>query len=246
MPNVYRTLTRLQDLDDLSPPAGAGDTGKAYVWDNSQSKFVLTAYLPLTGGTISGNLGIGGSPGTNRLFVGGAEEVENIALVSAGGRGFGIKIDDNAPTQITFGSITNNSFSIVRNNINRLDFFSTSMVILDGSGQNIAVWDVSNQRLDVLNTPNSGPGSSSARISGTTADSWLNSNGGNLGLGTRSPAISAGAGLHMAGSTMRLGTSRTPASAGATGNVGEICWDANHIYVCIATNTWRRIAHATW
>ena len=39
---------------------------------------------------------------------------------------------------------------------------------------------------------------------------------------------------------------KTPASATATGTTGTICWDANYIYVCTATNTWKRVAIATW
>ena len=27
-----------------------------------------------------------------------------------------------------------------------------------------------------------------------------------------------------------------------TGTAGQICWDANYIYVCTATNTWKRVA----
>ena len=38
----------------------------------------------------------------------------------------------------------------------------------------------------------------------------------------------------------------TPASATATGVAGEIAWDANYIYVCTATNTWKRVAISTW
>lgn len=38
----------------------------------------------------------------------------------------------------------------------------------------------------------------------------------------------------------------TPASASATGTLGEIRIDANYIYVCTATNTWKRAAIATW
>jgi hypothetical protein len=65
---------------------------------------------------------------------------------------------------------------------------------------------------------------------------------GNIGIGTASPTVP----VDIAGSTMRLRTARTPASATATGSVGEVCWDATYMYVCTATNTWRRIAHATW
>ena len=37
-----------------------------------------------------------------------------------------------------------------------------------------------------------------------------------------------------------------PASASATGSEGQISWDASYIYVCTATNTWKRVAIATW
>jgi hypothetical protein len=37
-----------------------------------------------------------------------------------------------------------------------------------------------------------------------------------------------------------------PASASATGSEGQFAWDANYIYICVATNTWKRVAIATW
>lgn len=40
--------------------------------------------------------------------------------------------------------------------------------------------------------------------------------------------------------------SKTPSSAADTGTAGDICWDANYIYVCVATDTWKRVAIATW
>ena len=65
---------------------------------------------------------------------------------------------------------------------------------------------------------------------------------GNLGIGTASPTAL----LDVNADTMRLRTARTPASATAAGNAGDICWDSSYLYICTATNTWRRIAHATW
>lgn len=65
---------------------------------------------------------------------------------------------------------------------------------------------------------------------------------GNLGIGTTTPTQP----LDIAGNKLRLRTSNTPASATATGSAGEICWDASYLYICTATNTWRRIAHSTW
>lgn len=38
----------------------------------------------------------------------------------------------------------------------------------------------------------------------------------------------------------------TPASASADGTTGTIQWDANYIYVCVATDTWKRVAISTW
>jgi hypothetical protein len=38
----------------------------------------------------------------------------------------------------------------------------------------------------------------------------------------------------------------TPASAAASGTAGDIAWDSSFIYVCTATNTWKRVAIATW
>ncbi len=45
---------------------------------------------------------------------------------------------------------------------------------------------------------------------------------------------------------LAVSTAKTPASATDTGTAGTICWDANYIYVCTATNTWKRVAIATW
>ena len=39
---------------------------------------------------------------------------------------------------------------------------------------------------------------------------------------------------------------KTPGTATASGAQGEICWDATYLYVCTATNTWRRVALTTW
>jgi hypothetical protein len=52
--------------------------------------------------------------------------------------------------------------------------------------------------------------------------------------------------LSVAGDTVRIVNDKTPANAGAAGTEGDICWDANYIYVCVAANTWKRVAIATW
>jgi hypothetical protein len=37
-----------------------------------------------------------------------------------------------------------------------------------------------------------------------------------------------------------------PASATAVGKAGTIAISTTHIYICTATNTWKRVAIATW
>jgi hypothetical protein len=54
------------------------------------------------------------------------------------------------------------------------------------------------------------------------------------------------AGAVTVGGTVIHTLSATPASASATGTVGTMSWDASYIYICTATNTWKRVAIATW
>mgnify|MGYP003654797961 CR=1 FL=1 len=66
--------------------------------------------------------------------------------------------------------------------------------------------------------------------SGAAAVATFNSNG-NFGI---------------TGNTLNIPVTRTPASASATGTAGDICWDASYVYVCVATDTWKRAAISTW
>lgn len=65
---------------------------------------------------------------------------------------------------------------------------------------------------------------------------------GRVGIGTNAPSGL----LDVADDKIRIRSPRTPASATASGGQGEIAWDANFIYVCVATNAWRRAPLSTW
>jgi len=67
-------------------------------------------------------------------------------------------------------------------------------------------------------------------------------NTGRLGIGTNTPTKV----LDINSNSLRLRTAKTPSSATDAGEVGEIAWDENYIYVCVATNTWKRTALSTW
>ena len=46
--------------------------------------------------------------------------------------------------------------------------------------------------------------------------------------------------------TFTITTASTPANSTANGTQGQITWDVDYIYVCVANNTWKRTALTTW
>ena len=123
--------------------------------------------------------------------------------------------------------------------------FSIPVATLTSATQNTAVgFDAG--RLNVTGSRNVFLGHSAGR-SETTSDNLYISN-----TNTSTPLIkgkfdSAGGN---AGSVRIYGdlqlTTKTPASAAATGTTGTIAWDADYIYICTATDTWKRVAISTW
>lgn len=60
--------------------------------------------------------------------------------------------------------------------------------------------------------------------------------------GTGCPLFISGAN----GNHVIITVPKTPASAAAEGEVGTICWDSGALYVCVAADTWKKVAIATW
>lgn len=65
---------------------------------------------------------------------------------------------------------------------------------------------------------------------------------GYLGINTTTPSTY----FDLNSDKVRIRTAKTPSSANDTGNAGDICWDSDYIYICVATNTWKRAAISTW
>ena len=65
---------------------------------------------------------------------------------------------------------------------------------------------------------------------------------GNVGLSVSDPQRK----LDVGGDRIRIRIPKTPASSTDTGLKGDICYDDNYIYVCIADNTWKRAVLETW
>jgi|TARA_R110000824_G_scaffold21984_1_gene81179 hypothetical protein len=69
-----------------------------------------------------------------------------------------------------------------------------------------------------------------------------------VGVNTDSPlvALDVNGGLRVQSDSIAISNSKTPSSASDTGQAGQICWDTNYLYVCVSTNTWKRIALSSW
>lgn len=67
-----------------------------------------------------------------------------------------------------------------------------------------------------------------------------------LRLGTSALGVTAYGDVTTTGQFRVNALNAAPASASAAGTLGEIRFTADHIYVCVATNTWKRVAIATF
>jgi len=48
------------------------------------------------------------------------------------------------------------------------------------------------------------------------------------------------------GGNVTLSAPGVPATASAPGTAGSISWDGDYVYVCVATDTWKRATISTW
>ena len=94
----------------------------------------------------------------------------------------------------------------------------------------------------------------SARIYGLSAGTTNNNTPGKIRFATTpSGAYTAAdrmeideSGLVSVYDDLAITSPTVPASASATGTAGTVSWDADYIYICTATDTWKRVAIATW
>tara|TARA_B100001063_G_C16589244_1_gene464767 strand:- start:180 stop:833 length:654 start_codon:yes stop_codon:yes gene_type:complete len=63
-----------------------------------------------------------------------------------------------------------------------------------------------------------------------------------VGINTSSPTQI----LDINGDTIRLRNQRTIPNSNTLGEPGEICYDANYLYICIGIDTWKRLPLDTW
>jgi hypothetical protein len=52
--------------------------------------------------------------------------------------------------------------------------------------------------------------------------------------------------INILGDHINIATKKTPASGSDTGTAGNIAWDSDYLYVCITTDTWKRVELTSW
>ncbi|RTL05508.1 hypothetical protein EKK58_07605 [Candidatus Dependentiae bacterium] len=211
----------------LIEPTGTTSTG----WGTSGTKFGVNAESGFTGNLLDAQI----------------NGVSYASVTSTGVLTLG-----TGTTRTTIRPTTVNT-TVFENNGGQWGSFS-------GNTWNIGLWG-SNA---ILNASNSGDGNSNRYGIGLELNSGRgtgNGIGGDIIFKT-APAGSSGTSLNAlvtrltingetgvmtsASNKINLSTSKTPSSAADTGTTGDICWDADYIYVCVATNTWKRVAISTW
>lgn len=167
--------------------------------------------------TSSGNVGIGTTTPTSRLDVG--------QSLTSGQSGF-IRFSPGSIADVKVGAV-----NLTGTNYPGIWFGQTSPSIT-----NYAF--LADSSITLFNAPSGGQ----IRFRVNNADMMTLLSSGAFGIGTIAPSAK----LDINSDVLRLRTAKTPATAGASGNQGDIAWDANYVYVCTATNTWKRSAIATW
>jgi hypothetical protein len=79
------------------------------------------------------------------------------------------------------------------------------------------------------------------RVYGTVERVTITS-AGNVGLATSAPTKL----LDVNSDGIRVRNAMTPASSSAACNQGDISWDTNYVYVCVAANSWKRASLTSW
>jgi hypothetical protein len=186
---------------------------------------------------VKWKVGLSGNNGTSFAISAGASNDDKLHITSTGNVGIGVTDPgsySSAAANLVVGSTTANSGISIRSGATGVADRVGSIYFADGTSGNEAYRGY----IEYYHA-NDSLGIGTAGSPAVTIDSSRR-----LLVGTASD--SGGALLQVNGNRIRIATAKTPASATDTGVAGEICWDANYIYVCTATNTWKRTAISTW
>jgi len=205
----------------------ASSTGAVYITDPAAMQGTPGAASQLSMWNASGDL-VAGSAATVAvsLTVAGDITISSGSILSASGAiSFG---NENLLTTGTLGAGTVTGTSIVSTG-------TISGTAITGSGI-LSIDDITDSTSAITGSIHTDGGL------GVAKKAWI---GAQLTVSTGGIKVNAGI-IEVTSGQIELSNSNTPASAAASGSRGTIEWDTGFIYVCTATNTWKRVAIATW
>ena len=148
-------------------------------------------------------------------------------------------INYNVPTGLAHTFLANNSACLT---VSAANVTAAGEVVAGSSKGFIGYGAVFNNNLGPLSGYSE---ASVAQIYRNSVDLYINTvNAINFRIGGTDYMTLDGGGYFLA-TRQKLPTA-TPGSAAAAGTTGQIYWDSSYIYICTATNTWKRVAIATW
>ena len=209
-------------LAEVDGTAGVGDMpGRIVFLTTADGANTVTERMRITS---AGSVGIGTTTPRSKVHIyGTGQSTGNIT--DAGSQDAFLRVSDS-------GSAAGSGGGIVFASIQSDDTGAVGMAAIKGSlvnGEGNTIGDL------VFSTRN---------LTGDTAltERMRLTYSGYLGIATSAPTQR----LDINDSSIRIRTPNTPASATTTGNPGQIAWDTNYVYVCVAANTWKRAALSTW
>lgn len=143
----------------------------------------------------------------------------------------------------------------------KLNFTGTTTVYNETIAERVVYGDASNNV--TLAGTLTVPGTVTLAVGATITTGGLTVSNGNVTIAAGSLTVIGGAitgsaglaitgggaiagGLSITSGSLVLTVGGAPATAASAGTAGQIAWDASFLYVCVAANTWKRVAIATF
>jgi hypothetical protein len=250
---VFNPLTYASGSNIIAIGNNAGSTSRTNnnsiyignnVTGNGVSNEIIIGNSSNTFTSISGALTVGGiscgasNIGTTGNVVIGHNGISNntITIGNTAGRGaINIGQSTNATQVVSIASGATISGTKTLNIANGATGGSTQVTIANISGSS-----------NVSIASGTGAKTVSIGVGSTTSSGTVNIGTGSTGTTTIAIGSTTGTSTTTLNGTIVMPRTATPASATATGTTGTIVWDSSYIYICVATNTWKRVAISTW
>lgn len=236
---------------DIGSPNDVEFTYDTFIGNGTNTQFTIGSSLSSNAYALVFLNGVGQVPttdygvsGSTLTFTTAPASTDNIHVV-------GVNTIDNLMTSTFTGNGTNKTFTLTDSSTT-----NKTIIYLNGVIQRpIVDYYVTGKTLTFITAP-----ANNDNITARTFYEKLEASGGNThvqfnngGLLSASPGFTFDSTTNNASVANTLGVSgfkiiasNPPATSTSPGETGTIAWDSTYIYICIATNTWKRVQITTW